>query len=60
MQGTKHAHSAAHFIADCAKRYKGEVTVLALGPLTNIALAVQLDADLISQLVGHIAGCLAP
>lgn len=35
--------SAAEFLVQQANLYPGEVTVVALGPLTNIALAIQLD-----------------
>ncbi|XP_022974001.1 probable uridine nucleosidase 2 [Cucurbita maxima] len=35
--------SAAAFLVEQANLYPGEVTVVALGPLTNIALALQLD-----------------
>lgn len=35
--------SAASFLVEKAKLYPGEITVVALGPLTNIALALQLD-----------------
>lgn len=35
--------SAATFLVEQANKYPGEVTVVALGPLTNIALAIQLD-----------------
>lgn len=35
--------SAAAFLVEQANLYPGKVTVVALGPLTNIALAVQLD-----------------
>ncbi|MQL90827.1 hypothetical protein Taro_023427 [Colocasia esculenta] len=35
--------SAAAFLVHQANLYPGEVTVVALGPLTNIALAIQLD-----------------
>ncbi|XAR64534.1 Inosine nucleosidase [Bertholletia excelsa] len=35
--------SAAAFLVQQANLYPGEVTVVALGPLTNIALAIQLD-----------------
>ena len=33
------------------RAHPGEISVLALGPLTNIALAMQLDAQLAPQLV---------
>lgn len=35
--------SAATFLVEQANKYPGEVTLVALGPLTNIALAIQLD-----------------
>ncbi|KAL7250795.1 hypothetical protein ACSBR1_012744 [Camellia fascicularis] len=35
--------SAAAFLVQKANLYPGKVTVVALGPLTNIALAIQLD-----------------
>ncbi|CAK9161811.1 unnamed protein product [Ilex paraguariensis] len=35
--------SAADFLVQQANFYPGKVTVVALGPLTNIALAIQLD-----------------
>ncbi|XP_021739951.1 probable uridine nucleosidase 2 [Chenopodium quinoa] len=35
--------SAAAFLVDQASKYPGEITLVALGPLTNIALAIQLD-----------------
>ncbi|KAL6779784.1 hypothetical protein ACKKBG_A13710 [Auxenochlorella protothecoides x Auxenochlorella symbiontica] len=38
--------SAAQFIAECAAKWPGEVVVLALGPLTNVALAIHLNPDL--------------
>ncbi|CAN7036352.1 hypothetical protein IGI04_032726 [Brassica rapa subsp. trilocularis] len=45
--------SAPEFLVEQAKLYPGEITVVALGPLTNIALAVQLDPEF-SKNVGQI------
>jgi len=36
-------------IADLVKKYPGEVTLLCLGPLTNIALATKLNSNLMDQ-----------
>jgi inosine-uridine nucleoside N-ribohydrolase len=35
--------AASHVLVDLVNRYPGEVTVLAIGPLTNIATAILLD-----------------
>ncbi|KAG2320238.1 hypothetical protein Bca4012_053461 [Brassica carinata] len=45
--------SAPEFLVEQAKLHPGEITVVALGPLTNIALAVQLDPEF-SKNVGQI------
>jgi purine nucleosidase len=37
--------TAADFLVREVRKYPGEVTVMGLGPLTNIALAVRLDDD---------------
>jgi inosine-uridine nucleoside N-ribohydrolase len=40
-----HEKSAAQFIVDMAKQYPGQITVLAVGRLTNLAQAIQLDSN---------------
>ncbi len=44
--GTPVDHSAAEQLVRLARSQPGELTLLALGPLTNIALAVLLEPDL--------------
>ncbi|XP_063980080.1 uncharacterized protein LOC135164033 isoform X2 [Diachasmimorpha longicaudata] len=39
---SKHAAVA---LVDLARKYRGELSVLAMGPLTNIAIAISLDPD---------------
>ena len=46
--------SAAEFIVQCANEFPGQVTILALASLTNIALALQLDPQLAQKLVGFV------
>ncbi|MBJ7537368.1 nucleoside hydrolase [Marinomonas transparens] len=38
--------SAAQFIVDTVREFPGEVTIVALGPLGNLAAALELDPDL--------------
>jgi inosine-uridine nucleoside N-ribohydrolase len=45
--------SAPDFIADSIRRHPGEVTILAIGPLTNIALAARRHPDIV-PLIGQI------
>lgn len=40
------SNSAAQFICDLARRHEGELTLLAVGPLTNLAQALALDPGL--------------
>ena len=42
---------AARFIAEAVLANPGEVSILALGPLTNLALAMQYDAKVASEMV---------
>jgi inosine-uridine nucleoside N-ribohydrolase len=48
-EGAPHTHAAegtaADFLIREVHQYPGEVTVMGLGPLTNVALAVRLDDD---------------
>ena len=44
------SESAAEFLVGAAASSPGELTVCAIGPLTNIALALEIDPDFISNL----------
>ncbi|KAI3843566.1 hypothetical protein MKW98_011969 [Papaver atlanticum] len=45
--------SAVNYLVEQANQYPGEVTVVALGPLTNIALAIEQDPDFAKK-IGQI------
>jgi inosine-uridine nucleoside N-ribohydrolase len=48
-QGKVIAQSAADFIIEQINKYPGEVTLVALAPLTNLALAVQKDPSIVNK-----------
>ena len=50
-QGRTVGTSAAQWLVDTVNASPGEVSVLALGPLTNIALALQLDERVTHNMV---------
>lgn len=51
LQGRKFDKSAAEFIADTVSRDPGNVSILALGPLTNIAMAFQVGPEVARNVV---------
>lgn len=48
------AEPAAEFIRAVVRRYPGEVTLIPIGPLTNIATALNLDAELAGMVRGIV------
>jgi inosine-uridine nucleoside N-ribohydrolase len=48
-KGTLDPRSSAQFIVDMVRKYPGEVTLVAVGPLTNLALALRLEPKLTSM-----------
>ncbi|KAI3995107.1 hypothetical protein MKX01_031909 [Papaver californicum] len=48
-KGKKDERSAVEFLVDKISEFPGEVSILALGPLTNLALAVKSDASFASK-----------
>ncbi|KAI3936129.1 hypothetical protein MKW92_033703 [Papaver armeniacum] len=48
-KGKKDEKSAVEFLVDKISEFPGEISILALGPLTNLALAVKSDASFASK-----------
>ena len=48
--GENHDTGAAEFLVQMARRHKGDLTVCAIGPLTNIADAMRLDPEFASNI----------
>lgn len=42
--------SAAQFLLDQSRKYPGQITIIAMGPLTNLALAQRLDDDFAARI----------
>ena len=59
LQGDPAPGSAAEFIVRMARQHPGEVVVLALAALTNVALALHVEPRLPQLLVSGPAGCHA-
>lgn len=51
---------AALILIDLAKKYPGELDILVLGPLTNIAIAVTLDSNFMNNInrLYIMGGCI--
>lgn len=54
--------NASQFIADCVRRYPGEVNICTIGALTNVGAALSMDPSLAPQIAGIYsnAGKLPP
>lgn len=46
IEGQLDPRSSAQFIVDMARQHPGEITLVAIGPLGNLALALRLEPDL--------------
>ena len=46
-----HAEAAAKFIIEKAAAHPGELSLIAIGPLTNIARALQMDPRLADRII---------
>ena len=54
VQGKAEARSAAQFIVDTVNTRPGEITLVAVGPLGNLAAALQIDPGITARVKGVI------
>lgn len=58
--------SAVNALIDLSKKYEGSLSVITIGPLTNVALAIKYDSDFLNRLAhlyigaGHIHNDIFP
>lgn len=50
VMGSAQAETAADYLVRAAQETPGELTLCAVGPLTNVAMAIQKDPDFVSNL----------
>ncbi len=48
-RGTLDERHSAQFLVDMANAHPGELVIAAIGPLTNLAIALQLDPDIVNK-----------
>lgn len=51
-----HEEEAVDFIVNAARKYGDQLTILGIGPLTNIAKAIEKDEEALKQVHLHIMG----
>lgn len=53
-QGQRHERYAAQFLVDTIMAHPGEVTLVPIGPLTNIALALAIEPAIVRNVAGVV------